>query len=60
MKEKIYELLVDKVTDIFIEIQNELGIVSGDIEPLLHLAICDKEDELADLIAVAIENQRKE
>lgn len=44
MKNKVKEMLEEKVNDIFLELQEELNIESGDVEPELamELEICGK------------------
>lgn len=57
MYDKIRELLEDKVTDIFVEIQNEYGITCGDCSPLDEFKLDRAEGELAEIIASVLRNQ---
>ena len=50
MKEKILELLDEKVNEIFFEMQTELNIEYGDIEPLLALHLDELQEKLAEHI----------
>ena len=57
MYDKIRELLEDKVTDIFIEIQNEYGVTCGDCSPLDEFELDRAECGLAEIIAQILRNQ---
>lgn len=50
MKDKIKGLLDDKVNEIFEEMQNELGIESGDITPDMALRLDEEIDRLTEMI----------
>jgi len=57
MYNAIFDKLQDKVTDIFIEMQDELGITCGDCAPLDEIALDDAEGELAEIIADMLKKQ---
>lgn len=50
MRDKIKDLLDDKVNEIFIECQSEMGIVSGDITPEMALRLDEELDKLTEMI----------
>ena len=54
LSDSIYEMLDDSVSDIFVTLQERLGITSGDISPLLALQLEEKTRNLADVIAASI------
>lgn len=54
LSDSIYEMLDDSVNDIFVTLQDRLGITSGDISPLLALQLEEKTRSLADVIAASI------
>lgn len=58
MNEKILQLLEAKVDEVFLEMQNELGIEDGNVFPLdsLQLDICIHN--LADKIEVILNSQK--
>lgn len=58
MNEKIFEMLEEKINDIFLEIQEEEGIESGDIMPLDSYVLENLTMELAETIASVIEFQK--
>ena len=58
MKDKVIKLLEEKVNDIFFEMQEELGIESGDITPLGVLELDKRTEELAEIITLVLENQK--
>jgi len=57
MYDMIFEKLQDKVTDIFLEMQEELGITCGDCAPLDEFALDNAESELAEIIANILRRQ---
>ena len=60
MESMIDSLLDDAVNDIFLKMQKEFYIDSGDIEPLDAYELCDKEHELTMLIGKVLRKQRGE
>lgn len=50
MRNKIKDLLDEKVNEIFIECQSEMGIVSGDITPEMALRLDEELDKLTEMI----------
>lgn len=60
MLETIMDKLQDKVTDVFIEMQNELTIDCGDCEPLDEYELEKAEEALAEIIARIIRKQGNE
>lgn len=50
MKEKIYNLLDEKIQDVFLEMQEELNIKYGDVTPLEAYALEEIEQKMTDLI----------
>lgn len=50
MKDKIKDMLDEKVNEIFIECQSEMGIVSGDIAPEMELRLDEELDKLTKMI----------
>lgn len=50
MRDKIKDLLDEKVNEIFIECQSEMGIVSGDITPEMALRLDEELDKLTEMI----------
>ena len=56
----IYSLLDDKVDDIFVEIQKEFNITSGDISPEDAYDLCEKQHELTILIGRIIRRMKGE
>lgn len=50
MRDKIKNLLDEKVNEIFIECQSEMGIVSGDITPEMALRLDEELDKLTEMI----------
>lgn len=59
MKEKIVKSLTDEVDAIFLETQEKLHVVSGDITPLDSVALENKIAELADIIVRVLEYEKK-
>lgn len=57
MYDKIRELLEDKVTDIFIDIQNEYGVTCGDCSPPDEFELDRAEGKLAEIIASVLRSQ---
>lgn len=58
MKTKILEMLDDKIYEIFLDCQNEMGINSGDVEPLDEFELITKMNELADKIIDILNKQK--
>ena len=58
MKERINEMLEEKINDIFLEIQEEEGIESGDIAPIDSYVLDNLTMELAEKIANVINYQK--
>ena len=50
MRDKIKDLLDEKVNEVFIECQSEMGIVSGDITPEMALRLDEELDKLTEMI----------
>lgn len=50
MRDKIKGMLNDKVNEIFIEYQSEMGIISGDITPEMALRLDEELDKLTEMI----------
>ena len=50
MRDKIKDLLDEKVNEVFIECQSEMGIVSGDIAPEMALRLDEELDKLTEMI----------
>ena len=50
MRDKIKDLLEEKVNEVFIECQSEMGIVSGDITPEMALRLDEELDKLTEMI----------
>lgn len=59
MKDRVAAMLDDKVTDIFIELQNELNIKEGDCSPLDGYRLLVSETNLAEIIAGIILKQKR-
>lgn len=57
--EKVLEKLEDKITDLFIEIQDEYNITCGDCEPTDEFELTKSEEELADVITEIIRKQMR-
>ncbi len=53
-------MLYDKVTDIFLELQKELNIEDGGVDPLLEYDLFEKERDLSVLIGKILRIQRGE
>lgn len=49
-RKTLYNLLEERINDIFLEYQNANGIKSGDISPLQALQLEDIQNQLANLI----------
>lgn len=58
MAERIREMLDDKINEIFLAIQTEEGIESGDVSFELEYDINRLEEKLAAVIARAIAEQK--
>ena len=58
MKTKILKMLDDSIYEIFRECQNEMGIKSGDIEPLDDYELMKKMNELAKMINNILNKQK--
>lgn len=58
MTERIREMLDDKINEIFLAIQTEEGIESGDVSFELEYDINRLEEKLAAVIARAIAEQK--
>lgn len=58
MTERIREMLDDKINEIFLTIQTEKGIESGDVSFELEYDINRLEEKLAAVIARAIAEQK--
>lgn len=58
MNEKVRELLEEKVNDIFLEMQNELNITSGDISPSMAFDLDEEMDNLANIITQILKEQK--
>ena len=50
MKDKIKDLLDEKVEEVFIEMAEELGIEDGGIEPMMALRLDEELDKLTEMI----------
>ena len=50
MKDKIKGMLDDKVNEVFAEMQSELKIEHGDIEPMMALRLDEELDKLTEMI----------
>ena len=60
MTDRAYEImsmLEDKVQDIFIQKQNELGIASGDISPMVDYDLMTTLEKLSQIIDYALTEQ---
>lgn len=60
LKDMIRTALEDKVNEIFLQFQNEMGIENGDVSPLDFLQIESLQDEMVTAIANAITSQARE
>lgn len=58
MKEKILQLLENKVDEIFLEMQNELNIQDGNIFPLDALELDNCMENLANKIEHVLNTQK--
>lgn len=58
MKERINEMLADKINEVFAEMQKEMNIESGDILPMDNLELDDLTDKMAEVIARVISYQK--
>ena len=58
MKEKILQLLDDKVDEVFLEMQEELNIEDGNIFPLDALELDNCKEQLANIIESVLTTQR--
>lgn len=50
MKDKIRALLDDSINDIFLEMEKELNIESGDISPMMYNALDEELNRLTEII----------
>lgn len=50
MRDKIKGMLDEKVNEVFEEMQSELGIEHGDIEPMMALRLDEELDRLTEMI----------
>ena len=57
-KEVIKEMLEDKLTELFCECQDQMGIKYGDISPDLAFALDGRVDEMVDMIHTVLEYQK--
>ena len=58
MREKIVQLLEDKVNEVFLEMQDDLGIQDGGIFPLDELDLNDCKEHLAEVIERVLNTQQ--
>lgn len=58
MKDKIYELLDEKINEVFFEMQTKLDITDGGIMPLDALYLEELQKKLADHIEKVLEFQK--
>ena len=58
MKDKILQLLDDKVNEIFFEMQEELNIQDGGIFPLDALELDNCKEQLANIIEHVLNTQQ--
>ena len=56
--EKIYNLLDEKVNEIFYQMQNEMNIENGDITPLEFFDLDNSLKDLANKIESILKNQK--
>lgn len=59
MRDKIKDLLDEKVNEVFIECQSEMGIVSGDITPEMALRLDEELDKLTEMIRDILGMQKR-
>lgn len=57
MKDKIANMLDEKVNEIFLAMQNDLGIKNGDVSPMDAYDLDNCRDELAEIIERILKNQ---
>ncbi|MBO6255300.1 MAG: hypothetical protein J6O49_16940 [Bacteroidaceae bacterium] len=50
MRDKIKDLLEEKVNKVFLEMQRELDIQDGGVEPLMALRLDEELDKLTEMI----------
>ena len=55
-REILYNLVEERINDIFLEYQKQNGIKSGDISPIQALRLEELQNELTDLIMSVGEN----
>ena len=55
-REILYNLVEERINDIFLEYQKQNGIKSGDISPMQTLRLEELQNELTDLIISVGEN----
>ena len=60
MNKKIYELLDEKINEIFLVMQNDFSITSCDIAPLDALYLEELQEKLADHIEYVLNFQRND
>lgn len=58
MKEKVFNMLAASIDNVFLQCQNELGITSGDVDPLEVLKLDELTEELTNTIIDILENQK--
>ena len=58
MRDKIKDLLDEKVNEVFIECQSEMSITSGDIAPEMALRLDEELENVAEMITDIVEMQK--
>ena len=58
IKKQIQTLLEDKINDIFATVQDQEGITSGDIEPMMAFELDELTEKLAILMSKVIEFEK--
>lgn len=58
MKDKILLILNYKIDDTFLRMQKEMGITSGDVEPLDNMELMDTTELLAEIIEKILLKQK--
>ena len=59
LQNKVFNELSLSVNDIFLKFQDELDIMSGDIDPLTHWELIKRMESLSDLIFEILESQQE-
>ena len=59
LKADIMGMLMEKVEDIFIDMQNAMCIKTGDVAPLDALHLEQKEEQLAEMITDILVSQKE-